>query len=102
MGLRFDKEHAMTRILIATALLALAAIATPAAAREGACTSTPQIRSAAATARPEQAQKALRAVATAEKLCEEGNDRAARDKLALAMKTLGVEQASLTAPAAGQ
>lgn len=94
----------MTRILTAAAILGLT-LATPAfAARESACAAAPQIRSAAASAQPAQAEKALRAVATAEKLCEAGNDHAAKDKIEVAMKALGTTQASLAAaaPAAGQ
>ena len=93
----------MNRILTAAAILGLATAAPAFAARESACAAAPQIRSAAASAQPAQAERALRAVATAEKLCEAGNDRAAKDKIEVAMRALGTAQAPVAAaPTAGQ
>lgn len=88
----------MTRILIA--LAAATFLAAPAVARDSGCAAAPQIRSAAASAAADAQGKALRHVATAEKLCDAGNDRAGKAKLELAAKALGVDMASLAAPAA--
>ena len=87
----------MTRILIA--LTAATLVATPAFARESGCANASQVRTAAAGAQADAQSKALRHLATAEKLCEAGNDRAGKAKVELAAKTLGVDLASLATPA---
>jgi hypothetical protein len=95
----------MNRFLLAgTAALVMTAGLAAAPARADECAIAPQIRAAAAGADQQAARRALGYVATAEKLCEAGNDRAAKKKLQVAMKTLGVDQAALatTAPVAAQ
>ena len=90
---------------LSIAAVAAAVLVSPAAARESGCVAAPQVRAAAATAPAEQQQKALRAVATAEKLCEAGNDRAGKQKIEVAMKALGLDEAKISAasaPAASQ
>lgn len=85
--------------------LTLAASVSPAAAQnEEVCVNLPsQVRTAAATAEPKLAKRALSYAATGEKLCEAGNDRAAAKKFRVALKTLGVEQqAALATTAAAQ
>ncbi len=99
----------MNRFLIAAPAaliftIATLAGATPVMARESGCVAAPQVRSAAASAQPDQARKALGYLATAEKLCDAGNDRAGKAKLEVAMKTLGLTETAqaATTPAAGQ
>lgn len=77
------------------------ATATPALAADAECAATPtQLRTVAATAEASVAKKALGYVNIGQKLCEEGNERAAGKKFAAAAKALNVDVASLTAVAA--
>jgi hypothetical protein len=99
----------MRRLLIAApAAIALTAgiflvAATPALAGDAECAAAPaQLRTAAATAEASVARRALGYINVGQKLCEEGNERAAGKKFAAAAKTLGVDTASLTAVAAAK
>lgn len=79
----------------------LGAATTPAmAADANACTTAPaQIRSAAATATPDQARKALNLVNVGEKLCAAGGRGEASKKFNSAAKALGTDMAALTTAA---
>lgn len=89
----------MRRFLITApaAILLTAGLATaPALAKKETCTAEgTQLRGQAATADAAAAKQALRYIATGEKLCEAGNERAAGKKFAAAAKALNVATASL-------
>ena len=90
-------------VAFAISVAFIGAAASPAAAAENTCKTAPtQIRTAATTAEPEQARKALSLVNTGEKLCEAGGRNEAGKKFAAAAKALGTDLAALTttAPAA--
>ncbi len=82
------------RALIAIALISAA----PAFAVDAnVCKSTPSaIRSAAASAQPEQAKKALKLVSVGEKLCEAGGRGEAVKKFSAAAMALGTDLAALS------
>ncbi|MBU6164898.1 MAG: hypothetical protein KGQ52_02070 [Alphaproteobacteria bacterium] len=83
--------------------LALVAFAAPAAAVEVSCKNTPaQIRTLAATKGGEDATKAVKLVATGEKLCAADARFEAGKKFAAAAKLLGTELAALPTATAGQ
>ena len=87
-----------------TAFTLLASVSPAAAQDEEICVNLPsQVRTAAATAEPKVAKRALSYAATGEKLCEAGNDRDDAKKFKVALKTLGVEQqAAISTQAAAQ
>jgi hypothetical protein len=80
--------------LVASALF-LSLSGAPAVADEAFCTAMPaKIRTVAASATDATAAKAaVRDAATGVKLCDAGNDRAARKKFEVAFKRLGVAEA---------
>lgn len=82
----------------------IGAAASPAmAASANACATAPaQLRSAAATAQPEQARKALSLVSTGEKLCEAGGRSEASKKFSAAAKALGTDMAALSSAPTAQ
>ena len=83
--------------LIALPLAVLAISAVPAAAASVSCKQTPaQIRSLADAKGGEDAAKALKLVATGEKLCAQDAKFEAGKKFAAAAKLLGTELAALT------
>lgn len=87
--------------LIASALFVSASIAPANAGDDAVCSATPaQLRTAAETAAPEAAGKALKTIKVGEALCEAGNERAAAKKFKLAQTQLGVQQASAEQPMA--
>jgi hypothetical protein len=90
--------------LIALPLAVLAIAAVPAAAgTKVSCTATPaQIRTLADAKGGEEASKALKLVATGEKLCAEDAKFEAGKKFAAAAKLLGTELAALSAATTGQ
>ncbi|WP_353216061.1 hypothetical protein [Sandarakinorhabdus sp.] len=87
--------------LIALPLAALALTAVPAAAASVSCSATPaQIRTLAEAKGGEDAAKALKLVATGEKLCAADAKFEAGKKFSAAAKLLGTELAALSAPVA--
>ena len=72
------------------------ASATPAFAQGDVCAAPAALRTAAASAQPDAAKKALKSVAMGELLCGEGNKRDAAAKFKAAAKALGVDYASLS------
>lgn len=90
--------------LIALPLAALAIAAVPATAgTKVSCTATPaQIRTLADAKGGEDAAKALKLVATGEKLCAEDAKFEAGKKFAAAAKLLGTELAALSSATTGQ
>jgi len=88
--------------LIALPFAVLAIAAVPAAAAPVSCTATPaQIRTLADAKGGEDAAKALKLVATGEKLCAEDAKFEAGKKFAAAAKLLGTELAALSASTTG-
>ncbi|OSZ67166.1 hypothetical protein CAP39_12095 [Sphingomonas sp. IBVSS1] len=88
---------------IAAAATFVGAAAAPANAAEVSCKATPaQIRTLAATKGGEEAGKAIKLVATGEKLCEADAKFEAGKKFAAAAKLLGTELAALPTAVAGQ
>ena len=79
----------------------IGAAATPAmAADAGTCVTAPaQIRTASATAQPDQVKKALNLVNVGEALCEAGARNEANKKFSAAAKALGTDMAALTTAA---
>lgn len=93
----------MTFRLIAVLAASAFAAAAPAAAADVSCKETPaQLRTLAASAQPDQAAKALKLVATGEKLCAADGKYEAGKKFAAAAKTLGTELAALNTAATAQ
>lgn len=94
----------MLNRFIALALTAAAVAAAPAAAAAPvSCKSTPaQIRTLAETKGGEDAAKAIKLVATGEKLCAEDAKFEATKKFAAAAKLLGTELAALSTATSGQ
>lgn len=73
------------------------------AADANTCKTTPAaIRSAAATAQPEQAKKALKLVGVGEQLCDAGGRSEASKKFAAAAKALGTDLAAINATVVAQ
>jgi hypothetical protein len=91
-------------IAFAVSLAFVGAAATPAMAADAAtCSTAPaQIRTAAATAQPDQARKALSLVNVGEKLCAAGGRAEAGKKFSAAAKALGTDMASLTSAPTAQ
>ena len=93
----------MRRTLISIALLLSAAQAAPAFAADDRCTTLPDtIRTAAATAEPEAAKRALQRVSLGEKLCEARNRRDAAAQFRAAARDLGLDLAQAKGAAAGK
>jgi hypothetical protein len=93
----------MIALPLAVAASFIAAAATPAAATEVSCKNTPaQIRTLAATKTGEDAAKAVKLVATGEKLCAADAKFEAGKKFSAAAKLLGTELAALPTATAGQ
>lgn len=99
----------MTNRIIALPLAIFAAVtfvgaaAAPANAATVSCAATPsQIRTLAATKTGEDAAKAIKLVATGEKLCAADAKFEAGKKFAAAAKLLGTELAALPTATAGQ
>lgn len=87
--------------LFALPLAALALMSVPAAAASVSCQQTPaQIRILAQAKGGDDAAKALKLVATGEKLCAADAKFEAGKKFSAAAKLLGTELAALSAPAA--
>lgn len=90
------------RALIAIALAA--GVSAPAfAADANTCKSTPSaLRTAAATAQPDAAKKALKLVTVGEQLCEAGGRSEAGKKFAAAAKALGTDLAAINTSVSAQ
>lgn len=97
-----NRLFALPLAIIAAATF-VGAAATPAVAAEASCKLTPaQIRTLATTKGGEEAGKALKLVATGEKLCAEDAKFEATKKFAAAAKLLGTELAALPTVTSGQ
>ncbi|GGI84298.1 hypothetical protein GCM10007973_21040 [Polymorphobacter multimanifer] len=91
------------RALIAIAFAAAAVSAPAFAADANTCKNTPAaLRSAAATAQPEQATMAMRLIVVGERLCDAGGRAEAGKKFASAAKALGTDLAALNTNVAAQ
>jgi hypothetical protein len=90
-------------LAIFAAVTFVGAAAAPATAATVSCSATPaQIRTLAAAKGGEEATKAIKLVATGEKLCASDAKFEAGKKFAAAAKMLGTELAALPTAAAGQ
>jgi hypothetical protein len=91
------------RALIVIALAAATVSAPAFAADANTCKGTPAaLRSAAASAQPEQASKAMKLIVVGEKLCDAGGRSEASKKFASAAKALGTDLASLNTTVTAQ
>lgn len=87
-AIRFDTDRLTITGLAIAAILPFLALSPARAAPAQCATEAQTVRAEAATATPEAAARALRAIRVAEKICEEGNRHEAAKKLAQARQML--------------
>ena len=92
----FDMNRAFltfpAAVLMSAGLMFITAAPASAAPAEACATVPAQVRQAVATVDAGTARRALGYVATGEKLCEAGNERAANKKFAAAMRAIGMPE----------